>query len=57
LGAVGVSGASGDEDEYCAMFGALTGNINYTITPENDSCTTKTTNVSIEGGRIIAGKK
>jgi len=57
LGAVGVSGASGDEDEYCAMFGALTGNINYTITPDNDSCTTKTTNVSIEGGRIIAGKK
>jgi len=29
LGAVGVSGASGDEDELCAMFGALSGNPNF----------------------------
>ena len=53
LGAVGVSGASGDEDEFCAMFGALSGNPSFKIAPEKDSCTTKNNGVSIEGGKVV----
>jgi len=53
LGAVGVSGASGDEDEFCAMVGALGGNPNFKISPDKDSCTTKINGVSIEGGKLL----
>ena len=52
-GAVGISGASGEEDEFCAMFGALGGNPNIKISPDKDSCTTKTNGVSIKEGKII----
>lgn len=41
LGAVGVSGASADEDEYCGMVGALETNPLFQIEPKNDSCNTK----------------
>ena len=33
LGAVGVSGASADEDEYCGMFAAILTNPNFKISP------------------------
>ena len=50
LGAVGVSGASADEDEYCAMFGVLETNPNFKILPESDSCTTKKDGLCIKNG-------
>jgi len=54
LGAVGVSGASGDEDEFCAMFGALAANPNFKILPEKDSCTTKKNEmIYIEDGKLV----
>lgn len=36
LGSVGVSGASGVEDEFCAMFGALGSNPSFRISPSKD---------------------
>lgn len=41
IGAVGVSGASADEDEYCGMVGVIETNPLLKILPETDSCTTK----------------
>lgn len=41
VGAVGVSGAAGDEDEYCAIQGVLEANIAGLVTvPETHSCKT-----------------
>lgn len=50
LGAVGVSGAAADEDEYCAMTGVLESNPMLKILPENDSCKTKKDELSIVNG-------
>ena len=40
IGAVGVSGAAGDEDEYCAIRGVLEANLGLTTVPETHSCST-----------------
>ena len=40
IGAVGVSGASGDEDEYCAIRGVVNSNLSVKTYPENHLCTT-----------------
>ena len=40
IGAVGVSGASGDVDEYCAIRGVVESGLGITTVPENHSCTT-----------------
>ena len=40
IGAVGVSGASGDEDEYCALRGAIESSAGFKTVPEIPSCTT-----------------
>jgi len=40
IGAIGVSGASGDEDEYSAIRGVVNSKLNLTIVPANHSCTT-----------------
>ena len=40
IGAVGVSGASGDEDEYSAIRGVNEANLGLFTVPENHSCTT-----------------
>ena len=40
IGAVGVSGASGDEDEYCALRGAIESKSGFATVPEGPSCTT-----------------
>ena len=40
IGAVGVSGASGDEDEYCALRGAIESNSGFVTVPEGPTCTT-----------------
>lgn len=40
IGAVGVSGAAGDEDEYCAIRGVLDSNLGLSTVPEKHSCST-----------------
>jgi len=40
IGAVGVSGASGDEDEYSAIRGVVNLKKNLFTVPENHSCMT-----------------
>lgn len=40
IGAVGVSGASADEDEYCAMIGVVETNPLLEILPPTSPCTT-----------------
>ena len=40
LGAVGVSGATGDEDEYCAMRGIIEASNQIETMPAQHSCTT-----------------
>lgn len=40
IGAIGVSGASGDEDEYCALEGVKALNFNIITEPINHSCQT-----------------
>lgn len=40
IGAVGVSGAAGDEDEYCAIRGVLETNLGLKTVPEKHSCST-----------------
>ena len=40
IGSVGVSGAAGDEDEYCAIRGVVESNLGLTTIPENHSCGT-----------------
>jgi uncharacterized protein GlcG (DUF336 family) len=40
IGAVGVSGAAGDEDEYCAIRGVLEAELGVKIKPEKHSCST-----------------
>ena len=40
IGAVGVSGASGDEDEYCAMRGIIESGYGIQTQPEKHSCKT-----------------
>lgn len=40
VGAVGVSGAAGDEDEYCAIRGVVEANLGISTVPENPSCNT-----------------
>ena len=40
IGAVGVSGASGDENEYSAIRGVVNIKMNLVSVPENHSCTT-----------------
>mmetsp|Transcript_28871 Transcript_28871/g.52224 ORF Transcript_28871/g.52224 Transcript_28871/m.52224 type:complete len:242 (-) Transcript_28871:92-817(-) len=40
IGAVGVSGAAGDEDEYCAIRGVLESNLGLSTVPEKHSCST-----------------
>lgn len=40
IGAVGVSGAAGDEDEYCAIRGVLEANLGLTTVPAEHSCST-----------------
>ena len=40
VGAVGVSGASGDEDEYCALRGAIESGLGLVTVPEKPSCAT-----------------
>lgn len=42
IGAVGVSGASGDEDEYCAIQGVKEANVGLMTNPEAHSCATVT---------------
>ena len=40
IGAVGVSGASGDEDEYCALRGIIESGYGLKTVPEKHSCST-----------------
>ena len=40
IGAVGVSGAAGDEDEYCAIRGVVESGLGLTTVPETHSCST-----------------
>ena len=40
IGSVGVSGASGDEDEYCALRGAIESSAGFVTVPEGPSCST-----------------
>ena len=40
LGAVGVSGAAGDEDEYCALRGIIEAQQNILTVPDKPSCST-----------------
>ena len=40
VGAVGVSGASGDEDEYCALRGIIESGYGFKTLPEKHSCST-----------------
>ena len=40
IGAVGVSGAAGDEDEYCAMRGVIEANLDVVMEPSEHCCTT-----------------
>ena len=40
VGAVGVSGASGDEDEYCALRGIIESGLGYNTLPEGPNCST-----------------
>mmetsp|Transcript_26476 Transcript_26476/g.47069 ORF Transcript_26476/g.47069 Transcript_26476/m.47069 type:complete len:271 (+) Transcript_26476:90-902(+) len=40
VGAVGVSGAAGDEDEYCAIRGVVESKFGLSTVPENHSCST-----------------
>jgi glc operon protein GlcG len=40
IGAVGVSGAAGDEDEYCAIRGVVEANLGLETVPETHSCST-----------------
>ena len=40
LGAVGVSGASGDEDEYCGLRGIIESGLEIVSDPEKHSCST-----------------
>lgn len=40
IGAVGVSGAAGDEDEYCAIQAVVEANLGLTTVPETHSCST-----------------
>lgn len=40
IGSVGVSGAAGDEDEYCAIRGTIESNLGLSTVPENHSCST-----------------
>lgn len=40
VGAVGVSGAAGDEDEYCAIQAVIEANLGLTTVPEQHSCST-----------------
>ena len=40
IGAIGVSGASGDEDEYSALRGVVNSKLNLVTVPANHSCTT-----------------
>ncbi len=40
IGAVGVSGASGDEDEYCGIRGIIESDFEITTVPEKHSCST-----------------
>ena len=47
IGAVGVSGASADEDEYCAMIGVVETNPLLEILPPTSPCTTAKDNTSI----------
>ena len=41
IGAIGISGASADDDEYSAMWGVLRTNDQLKIKPTADLCTTK----------------
>jgi glc operon protein GlcG len=40
IGAVGVSGAAGDEDEYCAIRGVVESQLGLSTVPEQHSCAT-----------------
>lgn len=40
IGAVGVSGAAGDEDEYCAIRAVLEADLGLSTVPEQHSCST-----------------
>ena len=40
VGAVGVSGASGDEDEYCALRGIIESGYTFSTLPPQHSCST-----------------
>ena len=40
VGAVGVSGAAGDEDEYCAIRGVVEANLGISTVPEKPFCST-----------------
>ena len=40
VGAVGVSGAAGDEDEYCAIMGVMESGYSLRTVPEKHSCST-----------------
>jgi len=40
IGGVGVSGATGDEDEYCALQGVLASGISCVTEPNTHSCMT-----------------
>ena len=40
IGSVGVSGAAGDEDEYCAIRGVVESGFGIDTVPENHSCST-----------------
>ena len=53
IGAIGVSGAAADEDEYCAMIGVLETNPSLKILPQNDSCQTKKDKIAIVNGYLI----
>ena len=48
VGSVSVSGASGDEDEYCAIRGVLESKYSILTIPEEPSCTTVKDTVTFE---------
>ena len=48
MGAVCVSGASGDEDEYCAIRGVLESKYSIVIIPQDPSCSSVKDTVTFE---------
>lgn len=53
VGAVGISGASPDEDEFSGMYGVLATNPEFKIDPDTGSDNIGKCEVKIENGRLI----